>query len=122
EEDFRIIQVTFPSPMKTPFEMNNTVPAELYLPKRPALGADGKMPAAIVLDILDGRAILPRMTARVLAARGVAAMYFPMPYYNTRRPPENAHFKLLDEDPRRYLIPPLRQLVMDVRRAKAVLA
>jgi dienelactone hydrolase len=122
EDEFRIIQVTFPSAMHTPFPMNDSVPGELYLPKHPAKGADGRMPAAIVLDILDGRAVLPRMTARVLAARGVAAFYFPMPYYNTRRPPQNAHFELLDKDPREYIVPPLRQMVMDARRAKVILA
>ena len=119
EPDFRVLQLTFPSPMTTPFAMNNTVPAELYLPTREGTK---KLPAAIVLDILDGRAVLPRMTARVLASRGIAALYFPMPYYNTRRPPENAHFKLLDEDPQRNMVPPLRQMVMDARRAKAILA
>jgi dienelactone hydrolase len=122
ESDFRVLQVTFPSPMDTPFPENKNVPGELYVPKKPALGADGRMPGAVVLDILDGRAILPRMTARVLASRGVAAFYFPMPYYNARRPPGNAHFKLLEEDPRQYLTPPMRQVVMDVRRAKAILA
>ncbi len=122
EDDFRILQVTYPSPMKTPFPENDVVPGELYVPAHPALGADGRMPAAIVLDILDGRAILPRMTARVLAQRGVAAFYFPMPFYNSRRPPANAHQKLLEGDPGPYLAPPPRQLVMDVRRAKAILA
>src|SRR5437016_11960896 len=29
---FRLYRVTFPSPMKTPYAENNTVPAELYLP------------------------------------------------------------------------------------------
>lgn len=122
DETTRVVSVTYPSPMVTPFPENNVVPAELYLPKHPAADADGRMPAAIVLDILDGRAILPRMTARVLASRGVAAFYFSMPYYNARRPPGKAHFKTLDQDPRQYLTPPLRQTVMDARRAKAILA
>src|SRR5258708_28467289 len=101
--------------MQTPFAENNTVPGELYLPKN----AKGPIPAAIVLDILDGRAILPRMMARSLAARGVAAFYFPMPYYNVRRPKGAAHFKLLEQDLTNVL-PPLRQTVMDARRAKAI--
>src|SRR6478672_4225942 len=46
EADFRILQVTFPSAMDTPFPENKSVPGELYVPKRPALGADGRMPAA----------------------------------------------------------------------------
>jgi dienelactone hydrolase len=115
--DLRGLRLTFPSPMKTPFTENNSVPGELYLPR----DVKGRLPAVIVLDILDGRAILPRMTARALAARGIAAFYFPMPYYNSRRPRDNAHLKLVEQDLSNVLSP-LRQTVMDARRAKALLA
>jgi dienelactone hydrolase len=111
-------RVTFPSAMTTPWAENNLVPGELYLPA--GAKADGKLPAAVVLDILDGRAILPRMMARALAQRGVAAFYFPMPYYNVRRPKDDAHKKLAEQDPKNVLYP-IRQTVMDVRRGKAVL-
>lgn len=116
-DGLRICRLTFPSPMKTPYESNNTVPAELYLPKH----ATGPLPAAIVLDILDGRAVLPRMMARALALRGVAAMYFPMPYYNARRPQDQTRLTLLEADPK-LMVMPLRQAVMDIRRAKSLLA
>jgi dienelactone hydrolase len=115
----RIERVSYPSAMVTPFAENNTVPAELYLPK--GAGAASPVPAAVVLDILDGRAILPRIMARALARRGVAAIYFPMPYYNVRRPKDNAHLKYAEDDPGN-VVSPLRQTVMDVRRAKAILA
>jgi dienelactone hydrolase len=117
-DGLRICNLTFPSPMNTPFESNNSVPAELYLPAH----SEGKLPAAIVLDILDGRAILPRMMARALAQRGVAALYFPMPYYNARRPKETESLRQLVEQDPKLVLSPLRQTVMDVRRAKAILA
>lgn len=117
ETELRVLRVTFPSPIVTPYPENNTVPAELYLPAK----ADGPLPAAIVLDILDGTAIVPRAMARALALRGVAALYFPMPYYNVRKPKGNAQFKMLDVD-MTYVAEPLRQTVMDARRAKAILA
>ncbi len=113
----RMVRIVYPSPMRTPFPENDTIPGELYLPKN----ADGRVPAAIVLDILDGRAIVPRMMARSLAARGVAAFYFPMPYYNARRPKDKAPWQLIDDNPDNALSP-LRQTVMDIRRAKAILA
>jgi dienelactone hydrolase len=119
EEGFRQYQVTFPSPMKTPWPENNVVPAELYLPR--AATAAKKMPAAVVLDIMDGSAILPRMMARSAAQNGLAALYVPMPCYNDRRPPDDAHKKMLRDDPSR-AANGLRQTVMDVRRARTILA
>src|SRR5205814_8245103 len=115
--DFLLFRLEYPSPMKTPFVENNTVPGELYLPAH----ATAPVPVAIVLDILDGRAILPRMLARALAARGVAAFYFPMPFYNSRRPKGENHVKLLEPD-MAHILAPFRQTVMDARRAKSIRA
>ena len=119
EEKFRLYRVVFPSPLKTPWPENNRVPAELYLPRDAAPAA--KVPGAVVLDIMDGSAILPRMMARSAAQNGLAALYLPMPCYNERRPPNDEHEQLLREDPAR-AADGLRQTVMDVRRAKAILA
>ena len=102
EESFRVYKLVYPSPFETPWPQNNIVPAEYYVPR--AATATSKVPAAIVLDIMDGSAILPRMMARSAAQNGIAAIYLPMPYYNTRRPPGDPH-----------------EQVMDVRRAKAIL-
>ena len=74
-----------------------------------------------MLDILDGSAILPRGMARGLAEQGVVAVYVPMPCYGERKPPGNAHLLLYQKEPQRTL-DNIRQTVMDVRRAKAVLA
>jgi len=83
--------------------------------------ATSKVPAAIVLDIMDGSAILPRMMARSAAQNGIAAIYLPMPYYNARRPPGDPHEQALRDDQAR-AADGLLQTVMDVRRAKAILA
>jgi dienelactone hydrolase len=61
------------------------------------------------------------MMARAAAQNGVAALYIPMPCYNQRRPAGDAHKKMLREEPAR-VVDGLRQTVMDVRRAKSVLA
>lgn len=117
EETVRVYRLVYPSPFQSPWPENNKVPAELYLPKK----ADGPLPAAIVLDILDGSAVIPRGLARGLAEQGVAALYMPQACYGERRPADNAHFQLFMKDPNA-AITNVRQTVMDVRRGKAVLA
>jgi dienelactone hydrolase len=119
EERFRLYRLVFPSPLNTPWPENNRVPAEFYVPRD--AGASAKVPAAVILDIMDGSAILPRMMARAAAQQGVAALYLPMPCYNDRKPPNDEHKRVLREDPRR-AADGFRQTVMDVRRAKAILA
>lgn len=110
-------RVKFDSPFKSPFPENNVVPGELYLPG----DAEGKVPAVIVLDILQGNSLLARIMAGRLAREGIAALYISMPYYNERRPANGAHERMLSDDPAK-AIQALRQTVMDVRRAKALLA
>jgi dienelactone hydrolase len=95
------------------------VPAELYVPRDAS--RDAKVPAAVVLDIMDGSAILPRKMARAAAQNGVASLYLPMPCYGARRPANKEHEQVLRDDPRR-AADGMRQTVMDVRRAKAILA
>ena len=117
EDGWRFVRVVYPSPVRTPWPENNVVPGELYLPRN----ATGRMPAAVVLDILDGSALVPRALARGLAEQGVAALYVPMACYGVRRPAGGAHYKYYAERPEE-TVDNLRQTVMDVRRAKAVLA
>ena len=120
DDGLRIYRLTYPSPYQSPWPQNNTVPAELYLPKR-VNDPSGKLHAAIVLDILDGSAVIPRGLCRGLAEQGVAALYVPQACYGPRRPPDNAHYQLFMKDPSK-AIDNTRQTVMDVRRAKAILA
>ena len=72
--------VTFPSPVVTPFEANNTVHCEYFQPKRA-----GKHPAVIVLHILGGDFPLSRLFCNRMAQQGVAALFVKMPYYGPRR-------------------------------------
>lgn len=114
---WQFYRVEFPSPVKSPWAENNVVSGELYLPTK----IDGPLSAAVVLDIMDGSAVVPRGLARGLAQNGVAAIYIPMACYGARRPADGAHHKYFADHPEK-TPDNLRQTVMDIRRAKAVLA
>lgn len=116
--DVEVRVIRFPSPVASPHAQNNTVHCEYFRPKKP-----GKYPAVIVLDILQGNALVSRGEAVWLASNGVAALTVTMPYYGERRPPETTDGK------QRMLSPDLNksvdnvcQTVLDCRRAAAWLA
>ena len=113
-----IWEVTFPSPVKTSSEINNTVHCEYYRPKGLAEGK--KAPGVVVLHILGGDFQLSRLFCNNLAQRGVAALFLKMPYYGPRRDPAS---------PRRMISPKpdetiegMTQAVLDIRRGAAWLA
>lgn len=113
--EFTVWDVTFPSPVETPVEMNNTVHCEYYQTKMA-----GRRPAVIVLHILGGDFPLSRLFCNALAQRGVSALFVKMPYYGPRRDPDS---------PRRMVSPDaqatvagMTQAVLDIRRATAWLA
>lgn len=112
---YRVWELTFPSPLKTPFEVNNTVHGEYFCPVRP-----GKHSAVIVLHILGGDFNLSRLFARQLAQGGVAALFIKLPYYGPRRP-EGVKMRMVSEDPRE-TVAGMRQAVLDIRRGIAWLA
>lgn len=107
--------VTFPSPVITPHENNNTVHCEYF---RPLM--EGKRPAVIVLHILGGDFDLARLFARHLAQNGTAALFLKMPYYGPRRQPE-VRARMISEDPRE-TVTGMTQAVLDIRCATAWLA
>ena len=76
----KVYDLTFPSPVKSDVPENNTVYAELYMP-----AGDGPFPAAIVLDILQGNALISRGQAMWLAEHGVAGLVVYMAHYGPRR-------------------------------------
>jgi len=121
EDNLRFYRLVFPSPVTCPWPENNVVPCELYLPRPPEGQAPAKVPAAIVLDIMDGSAIVPRGLARGLAEQGVAAVYVPMAYFGARRPKGDEYLRRMADDPEQ-AITNMRQTIMDIRRAKAILA
>src|SRR5690242_13437691 len=78
--DISISELTFPSPVTTCCEPNNTVYADYY---RPA-GA-GPFPAVVILDITAGDQRVSTTIARHLAQNGVAGLCLQMAYYGPRR-------------------------------------
>lgn len=111
-----IYKLRFPSPVNTPHEVNNTVHAEYFVPTR----AMGKLPAVVVLDILDGKGVVARSEALWLATNGIPALCVTMPYYGPRRP-EGTRLRLLTPDVKQS-VANVRQAVLDCRRAFAWLA
>ncbi len=104
--------VTFPSPVQTPHEINNTVHCEYFRPKK-----EGKFPAVLVLDVLDGQQVVSRGEAMWLAMHDVAAVVVVLPYYGPRRPTEGKHRLLVPDVDQS--VQNVRQAVLDCRRAVA---
>lgn len=118
EEAFAVDRLSFPSPVTSPVEQNNTVPGEYYRPKL-AAGAAPR-PAVICLHILGGGGEdLVRLQCTALAKRGIPALWFRLPYYGPRALPGG--LKSLLADPPRFASA-LVQATADVRRAVDVLA
>jgi hypothetical protein len=76
----RVHTVTFPSPVETAIEENNTVHAEYFQPS-----GKGPFPGVVVLHILGGEFPLSQTVASSLARARVAALFVKMPYYGERR-------------------------------------
>jgi dienelactone hydrolase len=112
---YELADVTFPSPVKTPHERNNTVHCELYRPKHA-----GKRPAVIVLHILGGDFALARLFCHSLNQGGTTALFLKMPYYGPRREP-GVNRRMIAEDPEE-TVAGMTQAVLDIRRAAAFLA
>jgi dienelactone hydrolase len=107
-----VFELTFPSPVESPYPENNTVHAEYYRPR-----GNGPFPAVIVLEILAVGDGLARVQANMLAQHGVAALFVRMAYYGPRRP-KSERVRLLSTDIPRTL-DAIRQTVLDCRRATA---
>ena len=112
---FRLMAVTFPSPVTTEIAENNTVHAEYFQP-----AGEGPHPACVVLHILGGDFLLAETVASHLARQGVAALFVKMPYYGPRRGKDSPK-RMISEDPRA-TVAGMTQAVLDIRRAAAWLA
>jgi dienelactone hydrolase len=112
---FETWQLKFPSPVKSPYEENNTVYAEYFRPK-----GKGPFPAVVLLDILDGSQTVSRGIANVLAQNGIAGLIIYMPYYGPRRPLDSK-IRMISPDVTRSM-EAIRQSVLDNRCAVAWLA
>lgn len=111
-EKFRMYRVTFPSPVTTEIDENNTVHAEYFQPA----GA-GPFPATVVLHILGGDFVLSETVASHLARNGVAALFVKLPYYGPRRR-KGSPQRMVSEDPHE-TVKGMTQGVLDIRRAAA---
>ena len=109
---FQMHRVTFPSPVVTDVEENNTVHAEYFQP-----AGEGPFPAAVVLHILGGDFLLAETVASHLARNGVAALFVKMPFYGPRRRAGSPR-RMISEDPRE-TVKGMTQAVLDIRRAAA---
>jgi len=114
-DNLEIWDVTFPSPVQTAHEVNNTVHCEYYQPKVP-----GRRPAVIVLHIMGGDFALSRVFCNALAQQGTAALFLKMPYYGPRRP-EGHSERMISTDPEQ-TVARMTQAVLDIRHATAWLA
>jgi cephalosporin-C deacetylase-like acetyl esterase len=113
-----VYNLTFPSPVESPIPENNTVHAEYFVPASASAGE--KVPAVIVLDILDGAAVVARGEAMWLAQHGVACLFVHMAHYGPRRPP-GSKVKLLSPNIDQTMAA-VRQTVLDCRCATSWLA
>jgi pimeloyl-ACP methyl ester carboxylesterase len=115
-----VAEVTFPSPVVTPHECNNTVHCEYFRARGKEGEFAGRRPAVVVLHILGGDFPLARLFARYLASTGTHALFVKMPYYGPRRP-SDVRKRMIEVDPRESVVG-MRQAILDIRRAAALLA
>jgi dienelactone hydrolase len=109
--DVEVYTFTFPSPVTTKHESNNTVHCEFYRPKNAK-----NRPAAVVLDILDGTQKVSRAEALWLAQHNIPALTVQMAYYGPRR--GTSKERLLSTDVEKS-VANITQTVLDCRRAFA---
>lgn len=115
----KVSLVTYPSVVKTPYAVNNTVTAYLFLPTGP-----GPHPAMVVLHEWNaGTTKGGFLLCRAIARAGVAALFVTEPFSLNRKPktknPEDAEI-LSGNVP--HMVGALRQAVLDARRGLDYLA
>jgi len=110
-QNYLVADLSFPSEVKTRWPEVSTVLAEYYIPK-----ASGKVPAVVVLDILEGNFIVARSLARTLADNGIAALAMHMPFFGKRTPKGQPEVGLLSADIS-FARDAITQAVLDIRSA-----
>lgn len=117
-ETCTIYDLRYPSSIVSVSEINNTVPAELYLPANIAPGME--MPGVVCLHIMgNGSFDLERMVCLALARQGVATLFFKLPHYGERGGTLGKAGLVVSEDT---LIEGFDQGVADARRAVDILS
>lgn len=110
---FHPLRITFPSPVRTPYAVNNTVTGFLFLPDTP-----GPHPVMLVEhEWLPTTMATEFQMSADLAKAGIAAFLIVQPYSYNRRPlPRIEGVELLSGDVPQ-MVGALRQGVLDARRA-----
>lgn len=110
---FHALRVTFPSPVTTPYAVNNTVTGFLFLPDTP-----GPHPVMLVEhEWLPTTLATEFEQSASLAKAGITAFLIIQPYSYNRRPlPRIEGVELLSGDVPQ-MVGALRQAVLDARRA-----
>lgn len=112
-ETYESFKLTFPSPVQSETEINNTVHCEYFVPVGSG-DRDEKVPAIVMLHILGGDFELSRMCSRTLARSGIACLFLKMPYYGPRRP-AGSRERMISPDPVK-TVARMTQAVKDIRR------
>jgi len=108
---YTVQRLTYDSPIKSGHAENDTVIADYYRPVKP-----GRLPATIVLDILDGRNRVSSFLADFLAKQGVACLTVRMAYFGERRPKDVSFIGRMVGEPE-MMFAGMTQSVTDVGRA-----
>ncbi len=111
-----VYELTFPSPVVTPFPENNVVWCKFFPPQGVPAGA--RVPAVCVLHHLGGEFTIEEVLCDYLARSGVAALYVEFPFYNQRRPKDEPRARrIFSGGDLEAFRDGARQAVLDVRRA-----
>ena len=112
-ESCELYNVSFPSEYKSDVNSNNMIYCEYYRSHNKT-----KRPAVIILDILNGSMIIPRLIAPNLADSGIDGCIMVLPYYGPRKPAQSSDIM---ENPEIFL-EAVKQSVVDVRTTARWLA
>lgn len=114
--DYRVLYLSFPSPVKSQLAENNTVSARYFVPNNIN---NSKRPAVISLPILNGDENLSSMVCALLAKRGIPSIMFTLPYYAERGNREIR--KKMEQEPHLYL-QAIEQAFAEIGRVADLLA
>ncbi len=104
----------FPSPITSPYAVNNTVPLRVFLPNNPS----GPIPVVLVLHYLGATDLkAERALAQELNRSNIAAAVMTLPYHLTRTPPGRRSGELAIEPDPPTLVATMTQAVLDARRS-----
>jgi hypothetical protein len=106
--------LTFPSPIQTPYETNNTAFVR-YFPVREKFGASERPPVVLVLPQWNADNGSHVSVCQGLNAFGIASVRLSLPYHDSRRPPDQVRADYMVSPNIGRTIQACRQAVQEVR-------